>query len=310
VLQLREIPKPVPRDNEVLIRIHATTVSAADCQLRRSKSFLAFKLVKGIRAGPMIIGQELAGEIEEVGRAVTRFKQGVPVYAWSGLGLSTYADYTCLPEKGVLAVKPVQMTYEEAAPLAVGGLEAAYFLRRAHLQSGQKVLIVGAGGSVGTFAVQIAKACGTCVTAVDSTGKLELLRSLGADRVVDYTREEVFQNGETYDAIFDVVGKSSTSRSLQALTQGGHYLLANPRPFQGVRGRWISRRSAKQVIPWATRSPSEYAEDSGFLNELIRQGRIRTVIDRRYPLEEIPAAHRYVETGQKKGSVVILVATA
>ena len=315
VLQLKEIPKPAPKDNEVLVRIYATTVTAGDCELRGLKTPLALRLpirvvvglIKIIRPGPIILGQELAGEIEATGKAVTRFRQGDQVFAWTGLGLSAYAEYKCLPENGVLALKPSTMTYEQAAALAVGGLDAVYFMRRGNIQSGQKVLINGAGGSIGTFAVQLARYFGAEVTAVDSTEKLDILRSLGADHVIDYTQEDFTKRGETYDVIFDVIGKSSFSRSVRSLTQNGRYILGNARLSQRLRGQWLSRSSSKQVIIWAARTASEYAEDFKFLKELIEAGKIHSAIDRCYPLEQTAAAHRYVDTGHKKGHVVITV---
>ncbi len=312
VLQLKDVEKPTPKDNEVLIRIYATTVTAGDCGLRSLKFPLLLQLLARIGFGfrgprKKILGQELAGEIEAVGKDVTRFRKGDQVFAWTGFRLGAYAEYTCLPEDGVLALKPSTMTYEEAAALPVGGLDAVYFLRKGTLQSGQKVLINGAGGSIGTFAVQFAKYFGAEVTAVDSTGKLDMLRSIGADQVIDYTQEDFTKSGETYDVIFDVIGKSSFSRSVRALTHNGRYLLANPRLTQTVRGRWTSRRSSKKVIPYAARAASEYTEDFIFLKELIEAGKIQSVIDRRYPLEQTAEAHRYVDTGHKKGNVVITV---
>jgi NADPH:quinone reductase-like Zn-dependent oxidoreductase len=315
VLQLQEVAKPAPKDKEVLIRIYATTVTAADCEIRGLKFPLALRfpirifvgLIRLIRPGPIILGQELAGEVEAVGKEVTRFRKGDQVFGWSGLGLGAYAEYTCLPETGVLALKPSTITYEEAAPLSVGGLEAVYFLRKGPIQSGQKVLIYGAGGSIGTFAIQLARYFGADVTGVDSTGKLDMLRSIGAGQVIDYTREDFTKSGEIYDVIFDVVGKSSFSRSVRSLTPNGRYLLGNPRLSQRVRGRWISRSSSKKVIPWKARTASEYTEDCKFLKELIEAGKIKAVIDRCYPLEQAAEAHRYVDTGHKKGNVVITV---
>jgi NADPH:quinone reductase-like Zn-dependent oxidoreductase len=312
VLQLQEVTKPAPKDNEVLIRIYATTVTAGDCELRSLKFPLAFRLLLRIylgriRPGPIILGQELAGEIEAVGKEVTRFRKGDQVFAWTGLGLGAYAEYKCLPEDAVLALKPSNMTYEEAAALPVGGLDAVNLLRKGHIQSGQKVLINGAGGSIGTFAVQLAGYFGAEVTAVDSTGKLDMLRSIGAEHVIDYTQADFTTNGQTYDVIFDVVGKSSFSRSVRSLKHNGRFLIGNTRLSQRVRGGWISQRSSKKVILWAARTASEYTEDFNFLKELIEAGKIQSVIDRCYSLEQTAEAHRYVDTGQKKGIVVITV---
>jgi len=312
VLQLQEIAKPIPRDNEVLIRIYATTVTAADCELRGLKFPLLLQLVLRIGFGfngprRRIPGQELSGEIEAVGKDVKRFMKGDQVVGWSGLRLGAYAEYTCLPEDGVLAIKPSNLTYEEAAPLAIGGLEAVYFLKRGNIQSGQKVLIIGAGGSIGTFATQLARYFGADVTAVDSTGKLDMLRSIGADRVIDYTQEDFTKSGETYDVIFDVIGKSSFSGCMRLLKEKGFYLLGNPRLSQRIRGRLNSMRSSKKVIPYAARAASESIEDFNFLKGLIEAGKIKPVIDRCYPLEQTAEAHGYVDTGNKKGNVVITV---
>lgn len=312
-LQLREVAKPVPRNNEVLIRTHATTVTAGDAELRRFKVpflvWLPARIFLGLTRPTRIkiLGQELAGEIEAIGKDVTRFRKGDQVFAWTGIRLGAYAEYTCLPEKGVLAIKPSNMTYEEAAVLPVGGLEAAHFMSKGNIQSRQKVLINGAGGSIGTFAIQIARYFGADVTGVDSTEKLDFMRSLGADHVIDYTREDFTKSGETYDVIFDVIGKSSFTRSIRALTKNGLYLLGNPRLFQRIRGRWISRRSSKKVIVWAARVASETTEDINFLKGLLEAGKIRSIIDRSYPLEQTAEAHKYAETGHKKGNVVITV---
>jgi NADPH:quinone reductase-like Zn-dependent oxidoreductase len=313
VLQLREVTKPAPKDNEVLIRVHATTVTAGDCGLRGLRFPLAFqlplRLFLGVRRPRRVItlGQELAGEIEAVGSAVTRFQTGDQVCGWCGFGLGAYAEYKCLPESGVLTIKPSAMTYEEAATLPVGGLEAAYFVRRGAIQRGEKVLICGAGGSIGTYAVQIAKYYGAVVTGVDSAEKLDMLRSIGADHVIDYAREDFTKSGDIYDVIFDVVGKSAFSRSLRSLAPHGRYLLGNPRLFQRMRGRWVARSGGKTVIAWASRSASEHAEEFTFLKQLIETGVVTSVIDRSYPLEQTAEAHRYVETGRKLGHVVITV---
>ncbi|MGA7732474.1 MAG: NAD(P)-dependent alcohol dehydrogenase [Chloroflexia bacterium] len=312
VLQLQEVAKPAPKDNEVLIRICATTVTAGESEIRGLKVPLVFRLPIRIYFGlirpkPVILGQELAGEIEAVGKDVTRFRKGDQVTGWCGFRLGAYAEYACLSGKGVMAIKPSNMTYEEAATLPIGGLDAAYLLRKANIESGQKVLVIGAGGSIGTYAVQIAKHFGAIVTGVDSTRKLDMLRSIGADHVVDRTQEDFTRRGETYDVIFDVVGKNSFSRTVRLLTPNGRYLMANPRLSMQVRGRWISRRSSKKFIPWASRTASEYTEDFNFLKELIEAGKIRAVIDRSFPLEQTAEAHRYVETVRKKGHVVITV---
>jgi 2-desacetyl-2-hydroxyethyl bacteriochlorophyllide A dehydrogenase len=312
VLQLKEVAKPTPKDNEVLIRIDATTVTTADCELRSLNIPIALRLPIRLYLGfrrprISILGQELAGEIEAVGKEVTRFRKGDRVFAWTGFRLGAYAEYTCLPEGRFVAIKPSNMTYEEAAALAVGGLEAVHFLRKGTIQSGQKVLINGAGGSIGSFAVQLAKHFGADVTGVDSTEKLDMLRSIGADQVIDYTQEDFTRSGETYDVIYDVVGKSPFSRSVKSLKPNGRYLLGNPGLSQQIRARWTSMPDSKKVISWASRAASEITEDLNSLKELIEAGKIKSVIDRRYPLEQIAEAHRYVEAGHKKGNVIITV---
>jgi NADPH:quinone reductase-like Zn-dependent oxidoreductase len=253
----------------------------------------------------VIPGQDLAGEIEAVGRKVTRFRQGDQVIGWSGLRLGTYAEYCCLPERGVLFTKPANMTYAEAATLPVGGLDAVYLLRKANIQCGEKVLVNGAGGSMGTYAVQIAKHFGAEVTGVDSTEKLDMLRSIGADHVIDYTQEDFTQSSEMYDVIFDVIGKSSLSSIMDRLNLHGRYLTAVPLMLQIIRGQWSVRRSGKKVIFWAPRTVSRYTEDFAFLTGLVEAGKIKAIIDRSYPLEQAAEAHRYVETSQKRGNVVI-----
>lgn len=313
VLQLREVAKPAPKETEVLIRILATSVTAGDCEMRSLKFPVWMSLPIRIYAGitkpqrVTILGQEFAGEIESVGRDVKLFKKGDQVFATTGLGFGAYAEYICLPEEpnmGVIASKPVNMTYEEAAAVPTGGLEALHFLRKGNIQSGQKALIIGAGGSIGTFAVQLARYFGAEVTGVDSTGKLDMLRSIGAEHVIDYTQEDFTKYAETYDVIFDVMGKSSFSGSVRSLKHNGRYLLGNARLTQVVRGRWTSMRSSKKVIIGAA---NQKTEDLLFLKELIEAGKIKPVIDSCYPLEQMAEAHRYVETGQKRGNVVITV---
>jgi NADPH:quinone reductase-like Zn-dependent oxidoreductase len=313
VLQLGEVDKPSPKENEVLIRIHATTVTAGDCEMRSLKFPLFLSIPMRLYMGLFkptritIPGMELAGEVETTGKGVSLFKPGDQVFGSPGFRLGTYAEYICLPEKpgemdGILATKPSNLSYEEAAAVPVGGIEALHFLRQARIQDGETVLIIGAGGSIGTYAVQLARYYGAEVTGVDRTEKLDLLRSIGADHVIDYTQDDFTLNDMSYDVIFDVVGKSSFSRCISSLKPDGRYLLANPRPSSMLLGRWTSASSNKKVIIGAARNK---IEDLLFLKELIEARVIKPVIDRRYPLEQIVEAHRYVETGQKKGNVVI-----
>jgi NADPH:quinone reductase-like Zn-dependent oxidoreductase len=314
VLKLGEVEKPTPKEDEVLIKIYATTVTAGDCEMRSLKFpiylSLPMRFWLGFRKpkGTAIPGTELAGVIEAVGKDVKQFKKGDQVFGSTGMGFGANAEYICLPEEpgemeGGVAIKPANMTFEEAATVPFGGRDALHFLRLGNLQNGQKILINGAGGSIGTFAVQLAKYFGAEVTAVDSTAKLDMLRSLGADHVVDYTQEDFTQNGEVYDVIFDVIGKVSFSSSKRSIKQDGTYLLANP-AGQMVRGLWIRMTSGKKVI---MQTSTGTIEQLIYLRELIETGKITTVIDRSYPLEQIAEAHRYVETGQKKGNVVITV---
>jgi len=308
-LQLKEVAKPVPKDNEVLIRIYATTVTAGDCELRSMKVPILMKLGMRIwfgfiRPRRKILGMEFAGEIEAVGKDVKLFKEGDQVFGPTGMGLGGYAEYKCLGEKGMLATKPANMSYEEAAAVSIGGLEALHLLRRGSLRNGQKVLIYGASGSIGTFAVQLARYFGAVVTGVGNPKSLELLKSLGADKVIDYTKEDFTQSGETYDVIFDTIGKSPFSGSIKSLNNKGFYLLANPGLLSMVRKLWTSMTSGKKVVF----GPVDWkAEDLIFLKKLIEAEKIKTVIDRRYPLEQISEAHRYVDTGHKTGNVVITV---
>ena len=314
-LQLREVETPIPTDNEVRIKIHATTVTAGDCEMRRLQLplmlGLPMRLAVGLRrpTSKTILGMELAGEVESLGRDVQRFKVGDQVFGIPTFYQGTYAEYVCLPEQsdeGVLAIKPANITFQQAAAVPVGGLEALHYLREGNVQSGERILINGAGGTIGTMAVQLAKHFGAAVTAVDTSAKSDMLRSIGAEQLIDFRREDFTQRGETYDVIFDVVGKASFSGSIRSLRENGRYLSANPRLSQMVRGALTARTSGKRVITGTTK---HHAKDLILLKELIEAGKIAPVIDRNFPLEQVPEAHRYIERGGKKGNVVITVAT-
>ncbi len=314
-LQLREVPTPTPTDNEVLIKIHAATASTPDTELRNLKLPILFALPIRLYLGlfkPMritILGSEFAGEIVAIGKAITHYQPGDQVYGYTGLKMGTYAEYMCLSEKqsglgGVFAQKPTNLTYEEAAAVPFGGLEALHALQKAHIQPGQTVLIVGAGGSIGTYAVQLARHYGAEVTGVDKPGKLDMLRAIGANHVIDYTRQDFTKNGQTYDVILDTIGKSSYSRSLRSLKDKGTYLNPNFGMFGSLRKRWTPHRGNKHILPWT----AGYAPQNLIaLNALVEAGTIKPVIDRRYPLAQIVEAHRYVDSGQKKGNVVISI---
>jgi NADPH:quinone reductase-like Zn-dependent oxidoreductase len=305
VLHLKDIKKPEPKDNEVLIRIHATAVNSGDIRMRKADPFIVRFMLGLIRPRISVLGIVLAGEIEEIGKDVTRFKKGDQVYGATGMGFGAYAQYKCLSQDGVVALKPANITYNQAAAIPFGGNAALHFLRKAKIQSGQKVLIYGASGAVGTAAVQIAKYRGADVTGVCSTSNLAMVKSLGADKVVDYTVEDFSEGGEAYDIIFDTVGKSSFSSSIRSLKKNGYYLRVVHMALAPIlKGLWASMTSGKRVIGGVT---VEKAEDLIFLNQLIEAGQLRPVIDRSYPLEQIAEAHTYVEKGHKKGNVVITI---
>ncbi len=309
VLEIKDVQKPVPKDNEVLVRIHATTVCAADWRMRKADPFI-IRFMNGLLSPKIhILGTEFAGTIESVGNAVTRVAIGDEVFGSTGFKFGTHAEYACLPEDGLLAAKPANMTFDEAAAVLFGGASALHFLRKAQIAPGQNVLIYGASGSVGVFAVQLAKHFGALVTGVCSTANLHLVQSLGADRVVDYTREDFSSAGPVYDIIVDTVGKSGFSRSVQSLKRGGCYVLIGGSGRLSaiaadlLRGMWITRTGRAKVIFGVA---SAARADLAFFKELIEAGKLRTVIDRRYSLEQIAEAHRYTEAGHKKGHVVIV----
>ncbi len=290
VLQLQEVPKPAPQANEILIRVRATTVTAGDIRMRTLNVPPLFWLPARITLGftkpkHPIYGMELAGEVEAVGKDVTRFKVGDPVFASTlAAHFGGYAEYKSLPEDGIVLTRPRNMTYEEAAAVPIGGPTALRLLRKSNIQRGQKVLIYGASGSVGTYAVQIAKAYGAEVTGVCSTAHVELVKSLGADQVIDYTRQDFSAGGAVYDAIFDTVGKCPKAQCAKALKPNGKFIT-------------IAKLSTKQSL-----------EELTVIKELIEAGQVKAVIGRCYPLEEIVEAHRYVDMGHKTGNVVITVA--
>ncbi len=306
VLQVKEVEKPSPQDNEVLIRNHATTATLYDCWNRSATAPPGFGLLSRIASGirrpkQPILGIDVAGEIEAVGKDVTLFKPGDQVFGFS-VSLGAYAEYICLPEDRALAIKPENMSYEEAAAIPQGGLTALYFLRKADIQPGQKVLIYGASGGVGSYAVQLAKYFGAEVTGTCRTSKVDLVKSLGADKVIDYTTEEFDANGETYDVIFDTFGKSPFSRCVKSLKETGIYLFATFGLGRILRMAWLNRRSSKKAMMGLVEDTNE---NLIFLRELIEAGKMRSFIDIRYPFEQAAEAHRYVESGQKKGHVII-----
>ncbi len=308
VLHLAEVEKPVPGDSDVLIKVHAATATKYDGWVRSRTGPPGFGLLVRITSGSKpkqpILGTELAGEVDAIGKAVTRFKAGDPVFGFTGENLGAYAEYICLPER-LVAAKPANVTYEEMAAVPQGALTALYFLRKANIQRGQKVLIFGASGGIGSYAVQLARHhFGAEVTGVCSTSKLDWVKSLGADQVIDYTREDFTQNGQVYDVIFDTVGKTSIPRSKRSLTKDGYYLFATFGLLMLVQMVWLSSLSSQKFVFGVL---EEKTEDLILLKDLVEAGVITSTIDRRYPLEQAAEAHRYVESGQKMGNVVITI---
>jgi NADPH:quinone reductase-like Zn-dependent oxidoreductase len=305
VLQVVEVEKPVPKDSEVLIRIVATTVTSRDWRFRKAEPFIARFFTGLLKPKLAILGSDLAGVVEEVGSAVTLFKVGDPIFGTTDHDLGAHAEYKCIAEKGILTIIPDIIGFEEASTVFFGGHTALHFLRKANIKNGQQVLVVGASGSVGSYGVQLAKYYGAEVTAVCSTDNLDLVKSLGADKIIDYSKEDFTKSGKKYDVIFDTVGKNSFSGCIKSLKKNGFYLgtvmMSLPLLVQWL---WTLLTTRKKVVGG---SAGEHSEDLTILKELIETGHLKPVIDRRYPLEQIADAHRYAEKGHKKGIVVIRV---
>ncbi len=305
VLQIKEVEKPVPKDNEVLIKTHATTVTSGDVRMRKADPFIARFVAGFIRPKNNILGVDLAGVVEGVGKNVKQFNKGDSVFGSTYPTSGCYAEYVCVPEEGVLGAKPTNLTFEQAAAIFFGGHTALHFLREANIQPGQKVLIYGASGSLGTYAVQLAKNFGAEVTGVSSTANLELVKSLGADHAIDYTKEDFTNGDKKYDIIFDTVGKSPFFGSVKSLKEKGRYARSvHMAPAPILKGMWVGLTTSKKVIGGVAH---EKVEDLIYLKELCEAGKLKPVIDRTYPLEQIVEAHRYVEKGHKKGNVVIAI---
>ena len=306
VLQLKEVEKPTPKENEVLIKIHATTINRTDCGFLRARPFF-IRLFSGLtKPRNTILGNEFAGKIEAVGKDVTSFEVGDKVFGYNDVHFGAHAEYITTPEEGLLTTMPANMSYEEAAPITEGAHYALNNIREANIQSGQSILINGATGAIGSAAVQLVKYFGADVTAVCNTKNVALVKSLGADEVIDYTKEDFTKNGQTYDVVFDAVGKSSFRRCKALLKPGGIYMSTELGFFaqNPLLAMWTSKFGSKKVI---FPIPKNRKEDVLLFKELIETGKYRPVIDRQYPLEQIVEATRYVETGQKTGNVVITV---
>jgi NADPH:quinone reductase-like Zn-dependent oxidoreductase len=310
VLEVREVPKPEPKEHEVLIRIRATTVTSGDHRARSLDAPAGFGLASRLYFGPFrprrpILGSELAGDVESVGRGVRDFRAGDAVFAFTGPELGCHAEYRCMAHDGRVARKPTRLTYAEAAALPFGGLTALHFLRNGNVRCGEKVLVNGASGTVGTACVQLARHLGAEVTGVCSTGNLELVRSLGAAHVVDYTCEDFTRNGVTYDVVVDTVGTAPFSRCKASLAPRGRLLLVLASVPDILSSPWVSRTSDRRIIPGV--APGN-RDDLQLLAELAESGELQPVVDRSYPLDRIVEAHQYVDSGRKRGAVVIGVA--
>lgn len=302
VLQVKEVEKPIPGENEILVSIKATAVNSGDVRLRKADPFAVRFIFGLIKPKINILGSVFSGEVERVGKDVTNFKIGDAVFGHTDMRFGAYAEYKSIAENGSLALKPAAITHAEAAAIPFGGVTAWHFIKKANIQPGQKVLVVGASGAVGTAAVQLAKSLGAEVTGVCSTANIDLVKSLGADKVIDYTKEDFTKNGEMYDVIFDTVKSITVSRSIKSLRKNGIMILSAAGMQEMLQGLWISKTSSKKVM---TGVISHAAADIVFLKELIEAGKFKAVIDRAYPLEQIAEAHAYVEKGHKKGNVII-----
>lgn len=302
VLQIKEITKPSPKDHEILIKIHATTVTSADSRLRQAEPFAVRFFFGLFKPKITVLGGVLSGTIEAVGKNVREFKVGDAVFGSSFPHFGAYAEYVCLPETASLAIKPENMRHEEAVALPFGGITALYFLRKANIRPGQKVLIYGASGAVGAAAVQIAKSFGAAVTGVCSTANLEMVKNLGADEVIDYTRTDFAENGGQYDVVYETVNKAPFSSCIAAVKSNGTLILGASMLGGMLRGAWASATSNKKVISGVA---VETAEAVNFLQKLAEAGKLKAVIDKEYTLEQIAGAHDYVDKGHKKGNVVI-----
>ncbi len=312
VLRLEDVDKPISKDNEVLIRIHSAGISAGDCETRSLSFGLLFRIIFRIIFGlskprNIILGQEFSGIIESIGKDVTLYKTGDKVFGTTGLHFGAYAEYICVPEQSndaVLSTSPKNLTLEEAVCMPLGGLEALHFIRKSHLISGQHILINGAGGSIGTAAIQLAKQAGAIVTAVDSTEKLNLLREVGADHVIDYTQEDFTQNSQQYDVIFDVVGKTKFKDALSSIRPHGNYVIANPKFLLMVQVLLANMATNKKVYTGASAARSE---DLAYIKDMAEAGQLASYIDKKYAMEDIVAAHKYIEAGHKKGNLILKI---
>lgn len=305
VLQLQEINIPQPKENEILIKNHATSATSGDARIRRADPSIV-RLIFGFRKpNKAILGVVIAGEVIAVGKAVTKFKVGDQIFGSTGMQFGSYAEYTTIPEDGTLALKPQRLSYEEAAAIPFGALAALHFLKKAKLQAGQNVLIYGASGAVGTAAIQIAKSFGVEVTAVCSGRNFDLVKSLGADEVIDYTKEDFSKKNKKFDVVIETVGKSSISQGLNALLPKGKLLLVSPSFGQMFYSLFASMMSSKKIIMGVD---EENVEAINYLRQLIESGQLKPVIDRSYPLEKVVDAHQYVDSGRKKGNVILAIA--